>query len=402
LDRYDLTVIGGGLVGLATAYQILRRRPGMRLAVVEKEADLALHQSGRNSGVVHSGLYYPPGSLKARLCREGKALLERFAAEHNIPYRRCGKLIVAVDETELAALNRLLDRGLANGVEGLREIGPEEILEFEPHAIGMRALHSPGTGVIDFRRVAHALGEQIQAGGGEILLNRRVEAITSHGRLRVLITDRESLVTGGVVTCAGLQSDRVAAMTERLHEQRIIPFRGSYYRLTPGARGLVRGLIYPVPDPALPFLGPHLTKRIDGEVWVGPSAVLALAREGKRPWAMSPRDVATTLTYPGFRKLARAHWREGLGEIQRDLVKSALVRASRRYLPDLRGDQLLPGPFGVRAQAVRRDGTLLDDFSLAESDGVIQVRNAPSPAATACLAIGAVLAERIITNIATG
>lgn len=399
MDRYDLAVIGGGILGLATAYEVLNRRPELRLAVLEKESELALHQSGRNSGVVHSGIYYTPGSLKARLCTQGKALLERFASEHGVPYERPGKLIVAVHEEELGRLATLKERAIANGVEGIREIGSEEIRELEPHAAGIRALHSPTTGIIDFRRVALALADEIRGMGGDIRTGTRLLSIAPRAEGRELNTDRGPILAGSVVSCAGLQSDRVAAMSGRARDERIVPFRGSYYRLVPEARSLVRGLVYPVPDPRLPFLGVHLGRRIDGEVWAGPSAVLALAREGLRRWRVSPRDLGATLGYPGFWRLARTHWRTGIEEISRDLVKRAFAKVCRQYIPELRNEQLLPGPFGVRAQAVKRDGSLQDDFSLRESDGIIHVRNAPSPAATASLAIGRYLTDRILPGL---
>ncbi|HEX6261685.1 MAG TPA: L-2-hydroxyglutarate oxidase [Actinomycetota bacterium] len=398
MERFDVAVIGGGLLGLATARHLLERRPDLRLAVLEKESALALHQSGRNSGVVHSGIYYKPGSLKARLCREGRSMIERFAADHDIPYEACGKLIVAVEESELGRLAELARRAGANGVE-IEEVGPERIRELEPHAVGIRGLHSPGTAITDFRRVALALGEEVGRMGGTILLEHGVTSIRGRGERRRLETRRGPVGARFVVSCAGLQSDRVAALTGDRGGQRIVPFRGAYQRLGARAAGLVQGLVYPVPDPRLPFLGVHFTRRVDGEVWVGPSAVLALAREGSRPWQVNLRDVASTLRFGGFWRMAARHWRTGLEEVTLDLSKRAFLKACRRYLPELERQDILPGPFGVRAQAVNRDGSLEDDFSLPESHGVLHVRNAPSPGGTASLAIGRTLGERVLARL---
>lgn len=398
IPPFDVAVVGGGIVGLATAYQLLQQRPSLRLAVVEKEPQLASHQTARNSGVLHSGLYYAPGSLKARLCREGKGALERFAAEHGIPVEHCGKLVVAVAPRELPGLARLRERALANGVAGLREIGPEEMRELEPNVVGLRALHSPESAIVDFRRVALALGDEIGARGGAILLSRRVVAMASRPDLVTLVTTGGDVPARAVIACAGLHSDRVAAMTGQAGNERIVPFRGDYYALVPGARALVRALVYPVPDPSFPFLGIHFTKRMDGAVWAGPNAVLAFAREGYRRAEVDLRDLTATLAFPGFWRLALRHWRTGLAEAWRDVSKRAFLRELQRFVPSLRAEHLAPGPSGVRAQSLRADGTLVDDFSLGESPRVLHVRNAPSPGATASLAIGRVLAERAIRN----
>lgn len=401
-DRYDLVVIGGGIVGLATAYQLLRRNPDLRLAVVEKEAELASHQSGHNTGVIHAGIYYRPGSLKASLCREGKAELERFADEHGIPYARCGKIIVALDESHLGPLAVLKERGLANGVEGLEEIGPERIREIEPHCRGIRALHSPGTGAIDFRRVALAYADEVRALGGEILTGRRVEGIAPSGDDLELRTPCGQIRARAVVSCAGLHSDRVAAMTNDAGDLRIVPFRGDYYTFKPEARHLVRAMINPVPDPSFPFLGVHFSKQIDGEVLAGPNAVLAFAREGYSLATVSLRDLSETLSFPGFRRLSRKYLRTGLREMWRDAFKPAFVAALQGFIPELRAEHLVSGPSGVRAQALDRQGNLLDDFSFGESSRVLHVRNAPSPAATASLAIGRHLAERAAERFGLG
>lgn len=395
-ERLDLAIVGGGIVGLATAYRMLEARPGLRLMVLEKERSLARHQSGRNSGVVHAGLYYAPGSLKARLCREGKEALERFCAEHDVPLERCGKLVVATDASEIGRLADLMERGTANGIRDLALLGSEAIREIEPHAAGVRALHVAETSIVDFRAVALAYADEIRARGGTIALGHRVTAIRATEREVLVRTDLGTVVAGNLIACAGLQSDRVAAMTDPRDGVRIVPFRGDFAVLRPAARSLVRGLIYPVPDPTFPFLGVHLTRRIDGEVWAGPNAVLSLAREGYGRFAVSPRDALDTLGFPGFRRLARRHWRSGLAEVRRDWWRPAFVQACRKLVPDLRPDDVVWGPSGIRAQTVAADGSLADDFDLRTSGRVLHVRNAPSPAATASLAIGRVLVDRAL------
>lgn len=394
----DVAVIGGGIVGLATAYRLLERRPGLRLAVIEKEPELARHQSGHNSGVLHAGVYYAPGSLKATLCREGKAAVERFAEAHDIPVRHPGKLVVALTEAELPALANLHERARAGGVEGLELVGAERIRELEPNATGIRALWSPRTGIVDFRAVALAIGDEIRAQGAEIHVGRAVTGLTEQTDGVVVTTSRGVIRAGQVIACAGLQADRVAALSGRSGPAipRIVPFRGDYYTLRPEARSLVRRLLYPVPDPRFPFLGVHFTPRIDGEVWVGPNAVVAFAREGYRRTDVDLRDLAETLAYRGFLRLAGRHLRTGLVEMWRDVSRTAYAAELRRYVPDLRTDDLVAGESGVRAQAVAIDGTLVDDFRLGGSRRLLHVHNAPSPGATASLAIGRVLAERAI------
>jgi len=401
-DSYRLAVIGGGIVGLAAAYQLLQRKPGLSLALVEKEPDLATQQSGHNSGVLHAGLHYVPGSRKARLCREGKAAVEKFAEEHGIPYRHCGKLVIAVSEDELPRLANLAARARSNGVEGLEEVGPERIREIEPHAAGVRALWSPKSGIIDYRRVALAYAAEIRARGGAIFTGREVLGIETRGGESVVRTSRGELVCGSLVSCAGLYSDRVAAMTGAEGNERIVPFRGDYYTLVPGASRLVHGLIYPVPDPRFPFLGVHFGQTMDGRVRAGPNAVLAFARKGYHRTDVSLADLAETLAFPGFRRFARRHWRTGLAEMWRDWSKRSFLAALRRFIPEISGEDLVFGPSGVRAQSMAADGTLVEDFSIGESPGVLHVRNAPSPAATASLAIGRELAELAIDRFALG
>jgi len=401
-DRYDLIIIGGGIVGLAAAYQLLLRRPGISLALVEKEPELAFHQTGHNSGVLHAGLYYAAGSKKARLCREGKAALEKFADEHGIPYEHCGKLVVALSEEELPRLSAIRDRALANGVEGLEEIGPERIREIEPHAAGIRALWSPKSGIIDFRRVSLAYSEEIGLRGGAVLTGREVRGIAGRDGGWIVQTGAGDLSCRSLVSCAGLQSDRVAAMTGAEGDERIVPFRGDYYTLKPEARRLVRGLLYPVPDPRFPFLGVHFGRTMAGEVRAGPNAVLAFAREGYRRSDLSLEDLSQTLAFPGFRHLIRRNWKTGLAELWRDWSKSAFTARLRRYVPEIRRGDLLFGPSGVRAQAVRSDGTLVEDFSIGESPNALHVRNAPSPAATASLAIGREIMELAVNRFGLG
>jgi L-2-hydroxyglutarate oxidase LhgO len=390
---YDVVMIGAGILGLATARELHGRHPELRIAVLDKEAGPGRHQSGHNSGVLHAGVYYQPGSLKAQLCVEGKTMMERFAEENGIPYERCGKLIVALRDDELRRLDDLEARGNANGVPGLRMVGPQELRDIEPYATGVRALHVPGTGIIDFGRVVDALAEQLRAEGIDVLVSHEVTGIEQRADGQVLHTSRGDVETRRVISCAGLHSDRIARWTTPPPLQ-IVPFRGDYYTLKPEARHLCRGLIYPVPDPSLPFLGVHFTKRIDGEVWAGPNAVLATAREGYDRTDFSRGDLMETLRYPGFRKLAGKYWKTGAAEMWRDVAKPAFVGELRRYVPALRRDQLTFGPSGVRAQAVGADGRLVDDFVLSASTNALHVLNAPSPAATAAFAIAGRLADQ--------
>jgi len=398
----DVAIVGAGIIGLATALALLRNRPSLRLAIVEQETDIAAHQTGHNSGVLHAGLYYAPGSLKARLCTAGKAEMERYATEHAVPFQRVGKLVIAVEPHELTALMALLDRATANGVPGLELVGPERIRELEPHAVGAQGLWSPTTGIMDFRRVAQVMAEDVRQRGGSIYVGRRVTGLRERADGVVLETSAGALQAANTIVAAGLWSDRLAAMTGDAGAERIVPFRGDYYRLTEDARSLVNGLIYPVPDPRLPFLGIHFTRRIDGEVWAGPNAVLAFARDGYSRTAFDLREIVGLLADPGFRRLAARYWRVGLAEVWRDWSRGAFLASLQRFIPELRRDQLTFGPSGVRAQALDQNGSLVDDFRLGGRGRVIHVRNAPSPAATASLAIGREVAGRAAAQFGLG
>jgi L-2-hydroxyglutarate oxidase len=395
-DGYDLIIVGGGIVGLAIALRILERRPGTWLLLLEKEHQLAMHQSGHNSGVIHSGLYYKPGSLKARNCTEGYRQLLDFCEKEAIPYDICGKVVVATRGEELPRLEELHQRGTANGLTGLRVLSPEEIREIEPRCAGIRGLHVPQTGIVDYRAVAAKYAEKVVQMGGEIRGGHQVTQIRQSANGVEVMANGQGFVSRQLVTCGGLQSDRLARLTKQDLDLRIIPFRGEYYKLTSSAQGLVRHLIYPVPDPAFPFLGVHFTRMIDGGVECGPNAVLAFAREGYRKTDFSPRDMLETLAWPGFRKVATKYWRAGLGEFYRSFSKVGFVRALQRLVPDIRMEDLELGGSGVRAQACSREGSLIDDFFILKDGPVVHVCNAPSPAATASLAIGASIADQYV------
>jgi L-2-hydroxyglutarate oxidase len=397
-DELDFVVIGAGLVGLATAMSLLEAQPGSRLAVVDKETQLAAHQSGHNSGVLHAGLYYAPGSVKARFCREGRDALIAFADEHDIPYKLCGKLVVAARKEELARYDALIERGRANGL-ALREVQLDELAEIEPNVRGLRAFQVPESGVIDFRRVAAAYAAVIEQRGGSILLGHAVRRITRERGACTIETTGATLRAATTIACAGLQADRVAALTGDTEAgYSIVPFRGDYYTFLPHARELVRGLVYPVPDPTFPFLGVHFTRGVDGGLTAGPNAVAAFAREGYGRFSVSPRDTLDLLGSAGFRRVARTYARTGVAEIWRDLVKPAFVANMRRYIPAIESRDVVFGPSGVRAQCVARDGSFVDDFLVRESPRMLHVLNAPSPAATASLAIGRHLAQRALAQ----
>ncbi|MFI0357880.1 L-2-hydroxyglutarate oxidase [Actinomadura sp. 9N407] len=395
-------VVGAGILGLAVARRLAELCPDAELTVLDKEDRLAAHQTGHNSGVAHAGLYYAPGSLKATLCRRGIALLKDYCAERHLPYEECGKVVVARDAAELGPLEEIERRATANGVPGLRRLTGEELREIEPHAAGIAALHSPRTAIVDFTAVAHAYADDVTAAGGTIRLGAEVTAIGRRGdavTVRTGAGERAGeLVFDRLVICAGLQSDRVARLAGDAPAPAIVPFRGEYYRLVPGRDDLVRGLIYPVPDPRYPFLGVHFTRRVGGGVDVGPNAVLALAREGYRRRDVRPAELWETLRWPGFKHLARRHWRTGVKEMYGSAVKRAFLAEARAFVPELRAADMVPAPAGVRAQAVDPDGSLVDDFRIGRLGPITTVRNAPSPAATSSLAIAEHLAERILTE----
>jgi (S)-2-hydroxyglutarate dehydrogenase len=395
--RADLVVVGGGIVGLATAYRLLDARPALRLVLLEKEPELASHQSGRNSGVIHSPNTYTPGSLKARLCHEGMDAALAFADTHGIPYEICGELIVATVPAELPRLAAIADRARANG-SVLRELGPEAMREVEPHVVGLRGLHVTSTGITDWRRFSLVLGDELRARGAEIRTRAEVTRIRRTGDGLLLETTAGAVAARNLVTCAGLHSDRLAAMTGHASDIRIVPFRGDYAVLRPEARRFCRALIYPVPDPRFPFLGVHLTRRIDGAVWAGPNAVLAFGREAYRRRDVDLRELGSLVAFPGFHRLALRYWRTGGAEMIRDWSRRLFVRALQAYTPEITLADIAWGPSGIRAQAVHRDGSLVEDFAIGGGEHVLHVQNAPSPAATASLAIGRELAGMAISR----
>jgi L-2-hydroxyglutarate oxidase LhgO len=373
---------------LATARALLLRHPNLKLTVFDKEARIATHQSGRNSGVIHSGLYYKPGSLKAKLCVQGAAAMVRYCEEHGIAYQRCGKVVIAATESEQPRLHELYARGQANGVSGLSLIGPEQLREIEPHAVGLQAIHSPHTGIVNYRHVADSFVREITSLGGLVQTGQEVTAIEPRGS-RVRITTQSAVLEPRfVIACGGVHADRLAVKSGGPQEPRIVPFRGDYYILKPSQRPLINALIYPVPDPNFPFLGVHSTLKMDGSMWLGPNAVLAFAREGYSRWDVSARDLWDSLRAPGFQKLAWKFWRTGLDELIRDFSRRYFVEAARRYVPELTADGVEPGPAGIRAQALNPDGSMVDDFVFDQLGPIIHVRNAPSPAATSSLPIG--------------
>ncbi len=389
------------MLGLATA-MALTRDCRVSLTVIEAEDRLAAHQTGNNSGVIHSGLYYKPGSLKARLCAEGREALYRFAEEHGIAHERCGKVVAALDEGELPALAELERRGTANGLQGLRRLSIEEIREHEPHVAGMAGLFVEETGIIDYKQVTRCYAEEVRRNGGEVRTSWALQSVTHQADAIVLHTTGGDLECRGLVNCGGLQSDRVARMCGIEPEIQIIPFRGEYYKLAPEAWTLCRNLIYPVPNPAFPFLGVHFTRMIGGGIEAGPNAVLALARHGYSWGKISPRDMADTLTFSGFWRLVRKLWRTGCGEMHRSLSKAAFLKALQRLMPELRMEHLQPGGAGVRAQAVARDGSMVDDFRIQQTERMVHVLNAPSPAATASISIGKYIAAIVISSMGLG
>lgn len=398
MTQPHVAIIGGGIVGLATAWQLTERWPQLRVLALEKEPAVGEHQTSHNSGVLHSGIYYKPGSLRAINCRTGKRAMEEFCAAHGVPFEICGKVIVAVNEAELPHLDRIYDRGQQNGVR-CALVGRERLAELEPHAAGIQAVHVPETGIVNFRAVCQKLEELIKARGGEVRCAARVLSVKENGQQIALETTAGGFAADYLVTCAGLHSDRVAKLTGFRPEAQIVPFRGEYFELKPDAQHLCRNLIYPVPDPAFPFLGVHFTRMIEGGIECGPNAVLAFAREGYRKTDLNLGDLWETLAFRGFRKLARRYWRVGAGEMWRSWSKAAFVRALSRLIPEIKREHLLPQRAGVRAMAIAPDGSMVDDFVIQSSGRIVNILNAPSPAATSALNIGKLVVEKLAERL---
>ena len=390
--KYDYVIVGGGIVGLASAYHILKLQPSAKLAVLEKESAVAAHQTGHNSGVIHSGIYYKPGSLKAKNCIDGYNMMVDFCKEHGIKFDLCGKLIVAVDDSELPELEKLYKRGHENGLTKITYLNKEQIADYEPHLNGVKAIHVPYTGIIDYTEVCEKLAELVIQMGGEIYLNHKAEDIKVETDYTQVITPLKTFTTSMLVNCAGLYCDKVAELAGEETDTKIIPFRGEYYMLKPEKRHLVKNLIYPVPDPNFPFLGVHFTRMIHGDVEAGPNAVFAFKREGYHKSDVDLEEMFESLSWPGFQKVAAKYWKTGIGEFYRSFSKAAFTKALQRLIPEVQEDDLIPAEAGVRAQACDRTGGLLDDFKIIERANAIHVLNAPSPAATSSLSIGKTIA----------
>lgn len=392
--KYDMVIAGAGIVGLATAYKILEKNPHFSICIIEKETKVAAHQTGNNSGVIHSGIYYKPGSLKAVNCRKGRKMLLEFCDENEIPYDICGKVIVATSPDEFPSLYNIYNRGIENGLEGLKLLTGEEIKQYEPHAEGLKGLHVPQTGIIDYKVVCKKLAEIVEEKGGTIWFNNRVEKIITKPDGIEVITNKNLFTTKNLITCCGLQSDRIAKLTNPDLKIKIIPFRGEYYTIKKHRRELVKNLIYPVPDPLFPFLGVHFTRMIDGKVEAGPNAVFAFAREGYNKFDFDIRDLADSLFWKGFLKIASKYWKTGIGEFYRSYSKPAFTKALQRMLPEIQESDLDIGGSGIRAQACSSEGELIDDFLFIENKNILHIINAPSPAATSCLSIGETITQK--------
>lgn len=393
MKSYDYVIIGGGIVGLATAWQMLKKQGNLKLAVVEKEQSLAAHQTGHNSGVIHSGIYYKPGSLKAQNCIGGYNMLIDFCNEYGIPYELCGKLIVATSEQEIPELDKLYQRGLENGLNKISLVSQAEANEIEPHLKVVKGIRVPYTGIIDYTQVCDKLGELVQLMGGEVFTGHKVENIRVIDSGAEIITAQRTFVTSNYINCAGLYCDKVAGFTNKKIDTRIIPFRGEYYMLKPEKRSLVKHLIYPVPDPNFPFLGVHFTRMIDGGIEAGPNAVFAFKREGYHMWDVDMVEMFESLAWPGFRKVMAKYYKTGIGEFYRSFSKAAFTKALQKLIPEVQEDDLIPAEAGVRAQACDKYGGLLDDFKIIHESRAIHILNAPSPAATSSLSIGATIAN---------
>ena len=397
--KYDIIIVGGGIVGLGTALNILERRPGSKVLVLEKENEVAKHQTGNNSGVIHSGLYYKPGSLKAKNCIDGYNMLIRFCQINDVPFELCGKIVVATEEKEVPLLKNLFDRGAQNGLKGFKMLSAPELKEYEPHVNGVAGFFVPQTGIVDYKVVAEKYAELIRKNGGEIHLNEKVTDIKTASSSVTVTTDKSSYETKQFINCAGLYSDKIARLTTPEVNVKIIPFRGEYYKLKKEKEYLVRNLIYPVPDPNFPFLGVHFTRMMKGGVEAGPNAVLAFKREGYKRSDINLGELAETLAWPGFQKVAKKYWRTGMGEMYRSFSKAAFTKALQKLMPEVQQDDLVDGGAGVRAQACDRTGGLVDDFLILEKAQVINVCNAPSPAATSSLSIGKTVAELALKKL---
>lgn len=400
--KYDVTIIGAGIVGLATAYQLLEQQPDLKVCVIEKEDGAAQHQTGHNSGVIHSGIYYKPGGTRALHCQRGYKMMLEFAEQYDIPYDICGKVIVATNAAEQSKLDEILQRGIANGLTGIRKVSRAELLEIEPHAQGgVAAILVPQAGIINYKEVSEKYLAIIKKRGAAVFFGAKVQQIKRLNNKLIVITDQQEIQTQRVVNCAGLYSDKVAALSKAQHDIQIIPFRGEYYDIKPEKHYLVRNLIYPTPNPNFPFLGVHFTRMIGGGIEAGPNAVLAFKREGYSRWDFDGREFFETLAFPGFRKIATKYWRDGLEEMRRSYFKSAFVKALQKLVPEIQADDLERGGAGVRAMACDIAGNIIDDFLILEDKNVINVCNAPSPAATASLAIGETIAKRVMGNLET-
>ncbi len=397
MKQTDIIIVGGGIVGLATAYNLTKQYPDKTITILEKENELAFHQSGRNSGVLHSGIYYKPGSLKAKNCRAGKVEMETFCSEEEIDYNLCGKVIVATDESELGAMQDIYERGQANGVT-CEIIGRERLLELEPHVAGIKAIHVPEAGIVDYKQVCQRFADHVRAGGNQIVTGAKVVGIEERGGEVTAVTPQTEYTAHYLINCAGIHSDRVTRMSGSESPAQIVPFRGEYFELKPEAWHLCNGLIYPVPNPEFPFLGVHFTLMISGAVECGPNAVLAFAREGYHLTDVNGRDLWETLTYSGFRKLAGQYWKTGLGEMWRSANKRAFVKALQKLVPAIQADDLVAAPAGIRAQALFPDGSMMDDFAFQESQRILNVVNAPSPAATASISVGQAIVEKMAAH----
>lgn len=396
---YDVIIVGGGIVGLATAYQILNSKPNLKILILEKENSIARHQTGNNSGVIHSGIYYKPGSLKAKNCREGYERLIQFCEAENIKYELCGKIIVATDEKELPNLEKLYQRGLQNGLTKLKKLSSDELKDYEPYVYGIAGIYVPYTGIIDYKEVSTKILQKILQQNGEVKFNEEVIQINKESNQISIVTKNSVYQSKYLVTCAGLYSDRIARLTNPSLPLRIIPFRGEYYTIKDDKKYLVKNLIYPVPDPNFPFLGVHFTRMIDGKVEAGPNAVLAFKREGYKKTDFNLRDTSEIFGWKGFRIVMKKYWKTGLAEFYRSFSKNAFTKALQRLIPEITEDDLTEGGSGVRAQACDDKGNLIDDFYFVEQEKILHVCNAPSPAATASLSIGNYIAQKVILNL---